>query len=88
MMRLHIIKEWLLTLIITPESMKADYDFENNADGHPVPSIFENTKKMFQIATVVAVIVFVILLITVLAHPEKVGEFMAKIVNGFNSTMK
>jgi hypothetical protein len=62
--------------------------FEDYGEVKETPSMFENTKKMFQIATVVAVIVFVVLLITVLAHPEKVGEFMAKIVNGFNSTMK
>lgn len=68
--------------------MKADYDFENNADGHPAPSMFANVGKMFQIAFVIAAVVGIILLISVLTNPEKVGEFMAKIVNGFNSTLK
>ena len=68
--------------------MKADYDFENSTDCHPAPSMFANLNRMFQIAFAIAAVVGIILLISVLTNPEKVGEFMAKIVNGFNSTLK
>lgn len=68
--------------------MKADYDFENNTDGRPTPSMFTNVGRMFQIAVAIAAVIGIIILISVLTNPEKVGEFMAKIVNGFNSTLK
>lgn len=68
--------------------MKVDYDFENSTDGHPAPSMFANVGRMFQIAVAIAAVVGIILLVSILSNPEKVGEFMAKIVNGFNSTLK
>lgn len=51
-------------------------------------SVFSNMKKMFRIATFISVVVGIIIFIAVLTNPESVGEFLAKIVNGFTSNLK
>jgi hypothetical protein len=51
-------------------------------------NIFANVKIMLKIAIITVIVVNIIMTIAVIANPEVVGVFMAKIVNGFTATMK
>lgn len=68
--------------------MRADYDYENNMDGEPTPNIFANIKSIFMFIAIVMLAIGVVIIIYSISNPEKIGEFMAKIVNGFTSNLQ
>lgn len=65
--------------------MKNNY---NTFDGGEVRSQFVTVKNIVITLIVITAVITVAVIITAITRPEVIGEFMGKIVNGFNSTIK
>lgn len=59
-----------------------------NFDNGEVRSSFMTIRKIVISFIVIMAVIVVAVIITAITHPEVIGEFMGKIVNGFNSTIK
>lgn len=65
--------------------MKNNY---NTFDDGKVKSQFVIMRNIVITLIVITAVITVAVIITTITRPEVIGEFMGKIVNGFNSTIK